>query len=126
MRHAFLLLVLAAALILPSAAEDTARPRFNVTPDAEGFVRLDTLTGAIAQCRKIDGNWVCEPAIEAEAASAAELRRLGDRVEAIDRRLAVLESVEKKRLEPVLQKSAGASFPERLMAKLVTLASALR
>ena len=38
--------------------------RFTVAPEPDGFIRLDTRSGAIAQCRKVDGNWTCTPAIE--------------------------------------------------------------
>src|SRR5258707_7132247 len=78
------LLLFQAAL---SAEDQQSEPRFTVSPAAEGFIRLDTATGAITECRRPEGDWVCRPVVEDVSALEAEVKALADRVETIDRRL---------------------------------------
>ena len=51
--------------------------RYQIAPDGDGFVRLDTETGALSHCERSDGVWQCAVVVE-------------DRVE-IDRRIAALQ-----------------------------------
>ncbi len=52
------------ALILcmaASAALADDAPRYALSAAKDGFVRLDTVTGAVTHCRPVGGVWRCEP-----------------------------------------------------------------
>lgn len=36
--------------------------RFSLSPSGDGFIRLDTMTGAVSHCTAGEGVWRCEPA----------------------------------------------------------------
>ena len=92
MRHGFTL-VCAAALgalaALPVAAQDAERYRLERTDD--GYVRLDTQTGAMTLCREADGRLVCTPAAQG-AESASETESLRKRLRILEGRVSALES----------------------------------
>jgi hypothetical protein len=67
--------------------EPQATPEAQVTPDAEngrfasspvpeGFLRLDTRTGAVSTCSSIKDNWVCRAVPDERAALDTEIGRL--------------------------------------------------
>lgn len=108
-----LLAALALGLALPlalsstraTAAEDA--PRYTMTPSADGFVRLDTMTGAVSLCSKKDGDWACR-------ALADDQRSLQERITKLEQEKRDLEE-ENRRLEDVLglngKQAPGASGP---------------
>jgi hypothetical protein len=77
MRRRFLF-VAAALAVTASSATVTAQEagRYQLAPGAEGFVRLDTRTGATSHCTRQDDVWRCAPVIEQTGALAAELEVL--------------------------------------------------
>ena len=86
----------AALCLMPlaaTAADDAASGRYSIAPAPQGYVRLDTETGAMLHCRTTEGAIRCEDVDTGRAARAAEaeLERLRDRVEALERRVADLE-----------------------------------
>ena len=53
----------------PAAADDRARAgRYAVQPSADGFIRLDTETGAVSHCGRREGVWFCEKLVEDQTA----------------------------------------------------------
>ena len=72
--------------------------RYQIAPDGDGFVRLDTETGALSHCERSDGVWHCAivvedrveideriAALQEEMASLkANLKELGDRLAAVE------------------------------------------
>ena len=87
-------LVAAAALIClfgPALAQEPAKPeapasesgRYTMTPTADGFLRLDTRTGAVSLCRVENGTARCQAAIEERAALQDEIDRLARQNEAL-------------------------------------------
>lgn len=59
--------------------------RFTIAPEGDGFLRLDTHSGAVSHCHKDgSGAWTCAPMAEAEQAAVAE------EIAALDRRIAAL------------------------------------
>ncbi|MCO5147746.1 MAG: hypothetical protein M9895_16390 [Aquamicrobium sp.] len=74
---------------LPAAAEEAERYRLERTED--GYVRLDTTTGAMTLCREADGRLVCAPAAQ-ETGSASEVESLRERLRLLEGRVAALES----------------------------------
>lgn len=57
-------------------APDTENGRFSLSPVPEGFLRLDTRTGAVSTCSNEKGNWVCRAAADERAAFDTEIGRL--------------------------------------------------
>lgn len=74
---------------LPAAAQDVERYQLERTRD--GYVRLDTQTGAMTLCREADGRLVCSPASQ-QGEATDEIAELRERVQALETRLAGLES----------------------------------
>jgi hypothetical protein len=67
--------VLASALAQPSDPA-TENGRYSMTPAQDGFLRLDTRTGAVAMCRLVNGAPECRLAAEERAALENEIGRL--------------------------------------------------
>lgn len=63
--------------------------RYTMSPVDNGFVRLDTETGAMALCGRRDSKWVCEPMDDEAQALRSEL----DRLRAENKRLQALAAV---------------------------------
>jgi hypothetical protein len=57
------------------AAPDTDNGRFTLSPVAEGFLRLDTRTGAVSTCANKNG-WTCRLVPDERAALDTEIGRL--------------------------------------------------
>lgn len=73
-----------------SSAEEAPNPgRFSLSASGEGFIRLDTLTGAVSHCTRTDGVWRCVPAEAVEPAAGA---REAGQEPAIEARLRRLEA----------------------------------
>lgn len=95
------ILFLAGGLLLgwPAVAEEAAPGpgRYQFAPDGDGFVRLDTETGAIAHCGRSEGRWRCDVAADGPefdhriVALQQELAALEAELEDLRERLAVLE-----------------------------------
>jgi hypothetical protein len=75
--------LVAAACLAGGAAAQEAAGRFALAPDGDGFLRLDTRTGAVSYCRIVDGRWTCE---------AADTGGLADAVAAINERLGAIDA----------------------------------
>ena len=78
-------LVLFAAILLvaaPAAAEDVspAPGRYAVQPSDDGFVRLDTESGAVSHCKRTDNIWRCQPIAEEKAMLAEKIDSLSQQV----------------------------------------------
>jgi len=98
-----ILFVAGGVLLCGSAVAQDAAPgagRFQIAPDGDGFVRLDTETGALAHCDKSEGVWRCTVVAEDQAdidrqilalkedvaGLRAELEMLGERLAAFEER----------------------------------------
>ncbi len=82
------LLIAMAAGISAADAQETDAGRFRLEKAADGFVRLDTKTGAMTLCREQDGALVCRMAADERAAYQEDLDRLEKRVGALEQALA--------------------------------------
>lgn len=83
----------AGVFVLPAAAQDAERYRLERTQD--GYVRLDTATGAMTLCRETEGRLVCAPARQQaaqETGSATDLESLRERLRILEGRVSALES----------------------------------
>ena len=126
MRH-HVTLACAAALAglaaLPAAAEEAERYRLERTQD--GYVRLDTTTGAMTLCREADGRLVCAPAAQGsdqETGSASEIESLRERLRLLEGRVAALESgVPVAGLPPEEEFERGIGYMERFFRMFMGL-----
>lgn len=68
----------ATALALPGMARaaEPSKPRFAIDSARDGFMRLDTQTGAVTHCSATTGKWTCDGILAADA-------NLGGRVDAL-------------------------------------------
>ena len=84
--------VLILAMAGPAAAQSVVRDgRYAIVPVEDGFLRLDTGTGAVSRCTgKID-RLTCRILPDERLAYEAEIGRLEDRIDELEGRVAVLE-----------------------------------
>ena len=75
---------------VPAAPGEEAPGRFALKPSADGFIRLDTRTGAASHCSRRDGVWRCEPFAEESAAVEARLARIEAEIAALKDAVAAL------------------------------------
>lgn len=81
----------------PSFAQDTTTqpnvpPRYTFQPAQDGFLRLDTQSGAIAFCGPRAVGWACQAVPEDRAALEREISRLNDEVTSLKKELAAIKS----------------------------------
>lgn len=100
LRHRSLALTILVALGWAVTAEADDPGRYALSASRDGFVRLDTATGAVSHCRPQNGIWRCEPMTADDGglrarvdALTSEVARLTATVAALDARLAALAPV---------------------------------
>lgn len=79
---------------LPATAQDLPTGRYQISPALDGYVRLDTTTGAMLYCRTFDPTLRCEDVgvdTTEKAATEAEMDDLRNRLAALERKVAILE-----------------------------------
>ena len=91
---------MAGLLAAPALAEDANRYRLEKTN--EGYVRMDTQTGAMSICNERDGQLVCRVAADERSAFQDEVDRLQGTIKALDERVTKLENSLTARLESKL------------------------
>src|SRR4051794_32698283 len=76
--------ILAALVLTGTAAGDEVKPggRYAVQPSADGFIRLDTETGAVSHCGRREGVWFCEKLVEDQTALERRIAELATRLDA--------------------------------------------
>ena len=62
--------------LAPTAGAVETDGRFSMTPTDDGFLRLDSQTGAVALCGRSDGDWICNPVADSQLASQSKLAAL--------------------------------------------------
>ncbi|WP_424629146.1 hypothetical protein [Bradyrhizobium sp. SYSU BS000235] len=67
---------LQADIVSAQDSPDTENGRFALSPVSEGFLRLDTRTGAVSTCSSVKGSWVCRAVPDERAALDSEIGRL--------------------------------------------------
>jgi hypothetical protein len=90
---------LALALLLPAAAPSALAGeepgRYSITPAGDGFLRLDSATGAVSICSSKPGGWTCESVADDVLALKQEVDRLTRENEALHDKLAEAEATPK-------------------------------
>jgi hypothetical protein len=70
-----------------------AAGRFTIAPQDDGFLRLDTRSGAVSHCRKdAAGEWTCVPFNEADAIRSDAIAALEARIAALSAELDALRA----------------------------------
>lgn len=88
-----------ALIILSMTANAMAQEaeRFRLERTEEGYVRMDTQTGAMSICRERSGQLVCAPAADERTAYEEDIAALQDRLETLEERVEALEGASPKR-----------------------------
>lgn len=122
-----------AVATLPAHAAD-APGRFSMTPTGDGFLKLDTATGAISLCRNDNEQWTCKAVADESQALADEIDRLAKEnltLRADNERLrgSAVASGSEQTVVPTLPSDADIDrtigFIEKLMKKFKGLAREL-
>lgn len=99
-QHLVVPTVLACLTTASARAEDAGRYQLEKT--ADGYVRMDTQTGAMSKCQEQSGQLVCRMAADERTAFQDEVDDLQDSVKALDARVAKLENSLSARVESKL------------------------
>jgi hypothetical protein len=73
-----------------AAAQERTVSRYAVEPSADGFVRLDTETGAVSHCTRREGVWYCDTVVEDRGALERRIDALTAKVDALTKRVEAL------------------------------------
>jgi hypothetical protein len=84
---------------------DTENGRYALSPVADGVVRLDTRTGAVATCNDTGTGWACYATPDERAALDAEIGRLQADNEKLKAQLAAREPTVSGKIDEPLPKS---------------------
>lgn len=91
--HRKLTIILVAFAIMQLATNANAEPRnevgrYSMHKTDDGFIRLDTLTGAVSICGKADAGWSCRPMPDEARKLKSEIESLRQRYHDLARRFA--------------------------------------
>lgn len=102
MRLQSLVVPAALASLVAASAWSGEVDRYRLEKSANGYVRMDTQTGAMSICEERDGQLVCRMAADERGAFQDEIDRLQSSVKALDERVAKLENSLSARIESTL------------------------
>jgi hypothetical protein len=84
--------IIGTAAAFAQSAPDSENGRYSMSPAGEGFLRLDTRTGAVSNCTN-KGGWICRAVPDERAALDAEIGRLQGENQKLKDRLANRDDV---------------------------------
>lgn len=93
-------LALMPLVAVPAHANDVER--YTLEKSANGYVRMDTQTGAMSICEEKESQLVCRVAADERSAFQDEIDRLQDKVKGLDERVSKLENSLSQKLESSL------------------------
>src|SRR5690606_29020277 len=99
MRIMSLAACLALAPLVAGSAHANDAERYRLEKSADGYVRMDTRTGAMSICEEKEGQLVCRVAADERSAFQDEIDRLQEQVKSLDERVVKLENSLTQRLE---------------------------
>ncbi|MDG4853976.1 MULTISPECIES: hypothetical protein [unclassified Mesorhizobium] len=102
MRLQHILIPAALCSLVAASAYSEETNRYRLEKSANGYVRMDTQTGAMSICEERSGQLVCKLAADERSAFQDEIDRLQSTVKALDERVAKLENSLSARLESQL------------------------
>ena len=119
MRLQHILIPAALVSLVAASAWSEETDRYRLEKSANGYVRLDTQTGAMSICEERSGQLVCKMAADERAAFQDEVDRLQSSMKAMDARVTKLENSLSARLESKLPSeedfSKTMSYMERFL-----------
>ena len=129
------MLLFASSLASAQSAPDTDNGRYTLSQVADGYLRLDTRTGALSTCTN-KGGWTCRIVPDERAALDTEIGRLQTEnrqlKEQLTQRVPAKAGIEKKATQDNAGKSIELQFPpehakvmalfDRMWQRLVELA----
>jgi hypothetical protein len=130
-----LLAALATLAFVGTALAEEAKPglgRYAIEPSMDGFIRLDTTTGAVSHCSRREGVWHCDVIVdnatglsEQIGKLSAEVGKLTSEVSSLRARVEALEGHAAADSGPVVTEDAqvdqAMGFAERLMRRFFGL-----
>ena len=112
----------ALALTGTAAGDETNRGgRYAVQPSDDGFVRLDTQTGAVSHCSRRAGVWFCEKLVEDQTALEKRIEELAARLDALSKKVDALARPPAVAEPPPAQVVERADFTTKLMRRFYAL-----
>ncbi|MBZ9819498.1 hypothetical protein [Mesorhizobium sp. CA4] len=102
MRLQHILISAALCSLVAASAYSEETDHYRLEKSANGYVRMNTRTGAMSICEERSGQLVCKMAADERAAYQDEIDRLDKSVKALDARVAKLENSLSARLESQL------------------------
>jgi len=99
MRLQHILIPAALFSMVAASARSEEIDRYRLEKSTNGYVRMDTQTGAMSICEEHSGQLVCKMAADERAAYQDEIDRLQTSVKALDERVTKLENSPSARLE---------------------------
>jgi hypothetical protein len=121
-------IVLAAAFLAAAASAHAEEGRYVLSAARDGFVRLDTVTGAASHCAAAKGVWRCEPLPIEESrlnALATEVAALSAKVAALSARVAALPAGTVAAAPPV-KTTPRPNFVHEALNRLLSLVRTLK
>ncbi|RJT38829.1 hypothetical protein D3227_16385 [Mesorhizobium waimense] len=102
MRLQYILIPAALVSLIAASAWSEETDRYKLEKSTNGYVRMDTQTGAMSICEERAGQLVCKMAADERAAFQDEVDRLQTSMKAMDERVTRLENSLSARLESKL------------------------
>ncbi|MFB9268322.1 hypothetical protein ACFFWD_35250 [Bradyrhizobium erythrophlei] len=99
------------------SAPDTENGRYVLSPAADGFLRLDTRTGAVSTCSNSGAGWACYAVPDERAAMDVEIGRLQADNDRLKAELAAREPTVPGKIEEALPKADALKKPEPKVAE---------
>lgn len=108
-------------LLMASGSGAEGESRYQMERSADGFVRLDTVTGEMSVCKEASGQLTCRMAADERAAFEQELDRLTKRVEALEKaqRSGVLADKPRLPTDEEIDRTMG--IMERMMQRFMDI-----
>ncbi|WEX08952.1 hypothetical protein [Chelativorans sp. AA-79] len=116
-------LCLLPALAGTASAQNEERYRLERTTD--GYVRMDTETGAMTLCKEQEGELVCRPASNEAEAAESEIETLRRKVTALEARVEALEGGGIRNLVPEEEFEQSLNMMERFFRRFVDIVKGL-
>ena len=120
MRLQHILIPAALCSLVAASAYSEETDHYRLEKSANGYVRMDTRTGAMSICEERTGQLVCKMAADERAAYQDEIDRLDNSVKALDARVAKLENSLSARLESRWVTWSSSSGPSRTSSRTWT------
>ena len=124
MRHLLPALGLLALMVAPAAAEDQSG-RYMLKDVKDGFIRLDTKTGAVSHCELRGTQWICESVADDRQVLQQEIAKLENENAQLKKRMGELESKPGIELPSDADLDRVMGFFERMMKRLIEFARGL-